>query len=209
MSPRAHGAPDENAGGIREQILKAAMAILHADGIRGLSQVQVARRAEVRQSHLTYYFPRRCDLVEAVAVRFVDGVVRGIGEVAARAAPHDAGETLRRIAGAITDRGHMRMLTGVIVEADNDPDVRRVVLRETGRVQSALADLLGGEDAMERAALTLASLWGLGLYDFVFQLPAQRTVVMRSLLACLGETTSRTHHSRGRRDADARRPRNR
>jgi AcrR family transcriptional regulator len=192
MSPRAHSAPVEEAGGIRERILKAAMAALREEGIQGLSQVQVARRAKVRQSHLTYYFPKRCDLLEAVAVRFVDGVVRGIGDVAAKSAPDDPGAMLRRVADAITDRGHMRMFTGVIVEADSDPYVRTVVLRETRRVQSALAELLGGEDAMDRAALILASLWGLGLYELVFQLPAHRSVVMRSLLACLGEVTSRS-----------------
>ena len=167
------------------------MASLHEDGLRGMSQVQVARRAKVRQSHLTYYFPRRCDLVEAVAVRFVDGVVGRIDELGVRAAPADAGAVLRRVADAITDRGHMRMLSGVVIEADSDPEVRKVVIRETRRVQSALARLLGGEDAMERAALTLASLWGLGLYDFVFQVPAQRTAIMRSLLECLGAPRSR------------------
>jgi AcrR family transcriptional regulator len=209
MSPTAHRTP-EQAGGIREQILNAAMAILHQEGIQGLSQVQVARRAKVRQSHLTYYFPKRCDLLEAVAVQFVDGVVHGIGEVAARAAPGDPGAMLRRVADAVTDRGHMRMFTGVIVEADSDPEVRTVVLRETRRVQSALAELLGGEGAMDRAALLLASLWGLGLYDFVFQLPTQRSVIMRSLLSCLGEVTSRPQKEReGRRKDDARSPRGR
>jgi AcrR family transcriptional regulator len=210
MGPRAHTAPDEETRGIREQILGAAMAILHEDGIRGLSQVQVARRAEVRQSHLTYYFPRRCDLLEAVAVRFVDGVVRNIGEVAARAAPGDTSATLRRVADAITDRGHMRMFIGVIIEADGDPEVRKVVLRETRRVQSALAELLGGENALDRASLTLTSLWGVGLYDFVFQLPAHRTTLMRSVLSWLGEPTRRPQKSRSdRRQGDARRLRDR
>ena len=199
MSPRAHTAPDVGAGGIRQRILNTALAILHEEGIQGLSQVRVARRAKVRQSHLTYYFPRRCDLLEAVAVQFVDGVVHSLGEVAARSAPGDRDATLRRVADAITDRGHMRMLTGVIVEADSDPEVRAVVLRETRRVQSALAELLGGEGAMDRAALLLTSLWGLGLYDFVFQIPAQRSAIMRSLLSWLGEETSRSQRERGNR----------
>jgi AcrR family transcriptional regulator len=210
MSPRAHTASEQEAGGVRERILKAAMAILREEGIQGLSQVQVARNAKVRQSHLTYYFPKRCDLLEAVAVRFVDGVVRGIGEIAARSAPGDAVAMLRRIADAITDRGHMRMFTGVIAEADSDPEVRTVVLRETRRVQSAVAEVLGGEGAMERAALVLASLWGLGLYDFVFQLPTHRSAIMRSLLTWLGEVTSRPQEEReGRGQDDARHRRRR
>ncbi len=70
--------PPTAAGGVRDRILAAALALLRETGIQGLSQVQVARRARVRQSHLTYYFPRRHDLLAAVAVRFVDGMVAGL-----------------------------------------------------------------------------------------------------------------------------------
>src|SRR5678815_5766477 len=53
MKTRARTAVAD-AGGIRERILGAAMSILHEGGIQALSQIQVARRADVRQSHLTY-----------------------------------------------------------------------------------------------------------------------------------------------------------
>jgi hypothetical protein len=167
---------------------------LRDTGIQGLSQVQVARRAKVRCDCLTYYFPKRCDLLEAVAVRFVDGVVRGLEELAARY-PADPRATLERVAQALTDRGHMRMFTGVIAEADSDPAVRSVLVRETARIQSMLAELLGGggggDDAKERAALALASLWGLGLYDFVVR-GKQAAAIKPAILACLEPT----HRSR-------------
>ena len=189
MSSEAHTAPDV-AGGVRERILTTAMAILREAGIQTLSQVQVARRAKVRQSHLTYYFPKRHDLVEAVAVRFVDGAVRGLQEAAARSAAGGPGAMLQRVAAAIADQGHMRMLTGVIVEADGDPELRSIVVRETLRLQSALAELLGGEDAMERAGLVLASLWGLGLYHFVVR-RKRGSAITPSVLACLAAATYR------------------
>ena len=202
MNPEAHTAPDV-AGGIRERILRAAMAILREAGIQGLSQVQVARRAKVRQSHLTYYFPNRHDLVEAVAVRFIDGVVRGLQELTAGSAVGGPSAMLQRVADAIADQGHMRMFTGVIVEADGDPKLRSIVVRETLRLQSVLAELLGGEDAMGRAALLLASLWGLGLYDFVVR-PKRGSALTLSFLASLAGTAYTTrgrpgHTTRGRK----------
>lgn len=185
MSSKTRTTPDAAAGGVRERILQAAMAILREAGIQGLSQVQVARRANVRQSHLTYYFPTRHDLIEAVAVRFVDGGIHSLGGAAAGSAAGDAGALLQHIAAAITDRGHMRMFAGVIVEADRDPELRAVVARLTLRLQSALAERLGGgDDAMERAGLVLASLWGLGLYGLVVQ-PKRRSALASSLLDCL------------------------
>ncbi|HEU4565722.1 MAG TPA: TetR/AcrR family transcriptional regulator [Gemmatimonadaceae bacterium] len=197
MSPAARGARGgAEVGGIRERILHAAMAILREEGIQGLSQVRVARRAQVRQSHLTYYFPKRHDLVEAVAVRFADGVAHGIGETAAGPAAGAPAAVLERIAAAIADHGHMRMFAGVIVEADGDPELRAVVARATLRVQSMVAELLGGEDAMERAARFLAAAWGAGLYDFILRKTRGSTSPRSLLAATLDAGAPRARRSR-------------
>lgn len=165
VNPRS-ATTTEPREGVRERILEAALAILRESGIQGLSQVQVARRAKVRQSHVTYYFPRRHDLTEAVTVRFIDNMVSALQEAAARSRSRKRDALIRRAEEAITDPGHMRMFTGVIVEADTDPELHSVMVRETKRLQAALAQLLGDENR-EPAADLLASLWGRGLYAFV------------------------------------------
>ena len=165
MKASAH-APKTDESGIRERILAAVMTVLQEDGIQGLSQVQVARRAKVRQSHLTYYFPKRHDLIEAVAVRFLERVTHGLDEAGTAGS---ASSLLQRVASFIVDPRHMRMFTAVIVEADSDPKVRAILVRFTLRLQSTLAGALGGDDAAERAAMILANLWGLGLHDFVLR----------------------------------------
>jgi AcrR family transcriptional regulator len=187
MTRKPRTAPDET-GGIRERVLNAAVGILREGGIQALSQVQVARRARVRQSHLTYYFPRRHDLVEAVAVRFIDGIVGGLQQAAASSAAESPGAMLQRVADAIADQAHMRMFVGVIVETDDDPGLRPIVVRQTRRLQSMLAELVGGKDSPNRAALVLASLWGLGLYNFVVR-PKRASAIPPSLLACLAGAT--------------------
>jgi AcrR family transcriptional regulator len=165
MKGSAH-APKTDEGGVRERILAAAMTALQEDGIQGLSQVQVARRAKVRQSHLTYYFAKRHDLIEAVAVRFLEEVTHGLDDAGIAG---DASSLLHRLAAFIVEPRHMRMFTAVIVEADQDPKVRAILVRVTLRLQAALAATLRGDDAAERATIILANLWGLGLYDFVLR----------------------------------------
>jgi AcrR family transcriptional regulator len=157
---------------VRERILHGALAILGETGIQELSQVQVARRAHIRQSHLTYYFPRRHDLLEAVATRFIDGVSRDLERLSQAAGPGDPGALLLTLARAIAEPAHMRMLTGLIIEADGDPALRDTLVRETHRLEQTLATLLGGANAPERARRVLATLWGLGLYDFLVREPA-------------------------------------
>ena len=170
------------AAPVRERILDAALAVLRQDGIQRLTQVEVAKRAGVRQSHLTYYFPSRTDLLDAIAARFVDGLTAGIGHAGGQA--RDPGTALAHLAKAIADPGHMRMFIGIIVEADQDPATRDLLLRGTARMEAALAEILGGADQRARARAMLASLWGLGLYTFVVR-PAARHDPARAVLAWL------------------------
>lgn len=186
---RVAGREDGNTD-VRERILDAAIAILREHGVRSLSQVQVARKAGVRQSHLTYYFPRRTDLLEAIAERVVHVMACDLRLAPGGTRPADPGATLERLAAAIAEEGHMRMFLGVIVEADADPDVRSILVRHTRRLEASLARALGGATADDRsdaaapgeeagdryagsgAGRILACLWGFGLYEFLVGAPA-------------------------------------
>src|ERR1700722_14401670 len=65
----------------REVILKAAIATLREYGFSGFTQARVAKRADVRQSHLTYYFPTRLALLEGVARLAVDGQLAALQSI--------------------------------------------------------------------------------------------------------------------------------
>lgn len=200
MKSTAHETRDDQRG-IRERILAAAMTALREDGIRGLSQVQIARRAKVRQSHLTYYFAKRHDLIEAVAGRFLEGITHAFDQaVTASAVTGGRSPLLEHLTAVIVDRGHMRMFAAMILEADDDPKVRAILVRTTIRLQSILADALGGDDADDRASIALASLWGLGLYDFLMR-PKRPPAHITSYISSLtGAPARRTGRERSIRD---------
>jgi AcrR family transcriptional regulator len=170
--------------GVPERILDAALYILGESGIRNLTQVQVANRARVRQSHLTYYFPTRDDLLDAVTERAVDGIVSGFRRVTMGATEGGQKRLLERLARSVVDLAHMRMFVAMIVEADADPALRRVMRRATDRIEAALAETLGGGNARERARLVLAAIWGLGLYQFLMR-PASNASPTRAYLSWL------------------------
>ncbi|MHC5540598.1 TetR family transcriptional regulator, partial [Singulisphaera rosea] len=50
----------------RQEIIEAGLATLRERGYSGFTQPRVATRAGLRQSHLTYYYPTRADLLAAV-----------------------------------------------------------------------------------------------------------------------------------------------
>ena len=161
----------DTAGGVAERILDAALALLRESGVQRLTQTEVATRAGVRQSHLTYYFPTREDLLAAVTTRAVEGIAAGVRRVVGEPADAAPGTVPARLASAVADLEHMRMFVGLIVEADGDPTLRAMLVAGTQRLERELADALGGTGASERARLVLAAVWGLGLYRFVVRPP--------------------------------------
>src|SRR5262245_1334127 len=114
---------------VRERILTAALETLTESGIQGLTQVQVARRAGVRQSHLTYYFPTRDNLLEAVTELAVEAIASGLRQLVAASGNRAYQTTLERLTEAVADLAHMRMFVAMIVEADADVTVRKVMIR--------------------------------------------------------------------------------
>lgn len=155
---------------IRDRILDAALIVLRREGIRHFTQTRVAEEAEVRQSHLTYYFPTRAELLEATAQRVLDGVTAHIAEMARTVPGWGTGPLLTALTRRMVGAEHMRMFVAMIVEADRDPAVRALMLRGADRVHAALTEALGGGAPNARKARAIqTAIWGLGLYSFALR----------------------------------------
>jgi AcrR family transcriptional regulator len=165
------GPGERRRGGVRERILDAAMLILRESGLKRLTQVAVAERAGVRQSHLTYYFPTRDDLLEAVVGSAVGAMACAIG-AAVESGGAESGTWLERLVDSVAELEHMRMFVGMIVEADVDVSIRALMVEATVRMEAVVAKGLGGAGAEERARRVLAAAWGIGLYRFVMRADA-------------------------------------
>jgi len=151
---------------VRDRIIEAALHVLHTEGVQKFTTTRVAQRAKVRQSHLTYYFPTRAELLEATAARLLDRVTAQIAAVGQTVADWDAGPLLTMLADQMAGHDHMRMFLAMLIEADRDPAVRALMIRGSARVRDAVAAVIGGPDADARARVIQVALWGLGLYTF-------------------------------------------
>ena len=108
---------------VRTRILASAAEILHAEGFSALTQNAVALRAGVRQSHLTYYFPTRLDLLRNVAhygctqmlYPITDGSERGLVTLS---------QFREFLEPKEMDRGWVRLFTGLMIAAEEDPSIR-------------------------------------------------------------------------------------
>lgn len=155
---------------VRRNILDAALALVEQQGLRSLTQPRVARKAGVRQSHLTYYFPRKLDLTLALLQDFLDRASETVSQLA-----QDGREPLDvAIHELVTDRARMRFFLGLIDQALDEPQIMEI-LRAHMRELPVMAARAFGRDPADPAIEALVDqLRGLGLRALVFPGAAKR-----------------------------------
>jgi AcrR family transcriptional regulator len=103
---------------VRERIVAAAVELLHEHGIHALTQQRVSELAGVRQSHLTYYFPTRSDLLKQAVIAGMASLLEVIE------GPPDENATLAEFHEALVaqaaDRRMARLMAGLVVASEED-----------------------------------------------------------------------------------------
>ena len=105
---------------IRERLLMAAVALIREGGLPKLTQPRVAKAAGVSQSHLTYYFPTRADLVHAVLERAAERQRAGV-EATVAAADQGVEALVGALAETLSRSENTRVLVSFVLAADTDP----------------------------------------------------------------------------------------
>lgn len=122
---------------VKQRILDAALDIVKEHGVKALTQTRVAAAAGLRQSHLTYYFPHKADLLAAALqashARASD----------AKAKRSEAVDAMAAIESLIVDRNKMRFFLGVVLEASERPDLRKTLHAHAGGIGEQIGPLFG------------------------------------------------------------------
>ena len=109
---------------VRDRIIAAAVEVLHEHGINALTQARVSELARVRQSHLTYYFPTRNDLLQQAVVAGTAALLRVL-----EGPPDGRAQSLREfrdeLAAQAADRRVPRMMAGLVVASEEEPSLKR------------------------------------------------------------------------------------
>ena len=147
---------------VRERVLTAALELLAEHGVRRLTQPQVAEKAGVRQSHVTYYFPHRSDLIGAVARRYIEAAAVEMMQLFQL--PDDLGKLLLAFAyKQVSDRRRIRTLVGLLVASEEDEALRDQMVEAVGTLRNVIAQAMGVPPGDPAATIMQATLWGLGI----------------------------------------------
>lgn len=137
---------ERTVDGTRERVLEAALVVLRDVGYGRFSVQKVAREAGVYQGNITYYWPRRRELVLALAMRIVDDYRTAlVASFHAFDVSVDgwAGSVVRAIVDDAISEDRVRLLPELWSMANSDPEIADVVRRVYEDVPVALLDALG------------------------------------------------------------------
>jgi AcrR family transcriptional regulator len=155
---------------MRARLLTAAVRVLGKHGLRKLTQPQVAKAAGVRQSHLTYYFPHRSDLIAAVARHYLLSVGEEVGRLVASSSSETLPQALTEFTtDLVKNRKRTRILLGLLVASEEDRSLRKQLVESVLAVRGVVEQLLGVPQGHPHAALLEAVLLGVGLQHLVLE----------------------------------------
>jgi len=147
----------------RGAIVAAALDVIAEGGLGSFTQPRVARRAGLRQSHLTYYFPTRDDLLFAVADEAVERRVAVLEAAAATDEPH---EQLTALARVLCSPEQTRVLIALTESADRHEAVRasfETLARRITPLSASLLEAFDVEISQDALALLQAASTGIAV----------------------------------------------
>lgn len=122
---------------IRLKLLDAALEVLLCKGIQAFTQARVAERAGVRQSHLTYYFPTRSDLLKAVVESGSQVVLETMGASSALLPP-TLDDFRQAMAEHVSGTRMPRLMMALTVASDEDPTLKLWMAEFESRIQESM-----------------------------------------------------------------------
>jgi AcrR family transcriptional regulator len=141
--PPSTCASTDRGADTRSRLLEAAIRVLLAEGMHALSQTRVAHEAGLRQSHLTYYFPTRVDLLKAV-VEFADASIIGMVEGRPEALPQSLAALRDCLIAPVIDRKMPRLMLAMQVAADEEPGLNEWMRGFDARMQQRMVAVMAG-----------------------------------------------------------------
>lgn len=139
----------------RQLILDTALDIIENEGMRALTQPRIAKVAGLRQSHLTYYFPRKADLYIAL--------LEASHERAEHRNRNAAPSLAAMLVSLFFTPERMRFFLSIVLEVGDDADLKRVVNEHASGLCREVASRLGLAADDPRVGAFIDELRGIGI----------------------------------------------
>lgn len=158
----------------RSEILAAARRMVREEGAAALTQPRLARYTGLRQSHITYYYPRKADLYAAL--------LTDSHEQAGALAEQVDGDCCEALLRIVFDAESMRFYLSMLLASADSPELRAAIRVHTHAVEAELAIWLGrppGDRTVSAFADELRGLGARALVEPEMAIPDVRAMAAR------------------------------
>ena len=151
----------------REEILGVALEIVQKQGLKALTQTQVAVTAGLRQSHVTYYFPKKTDLLLAVldASHEASKKKNHSSLKTKSLAPID--EAIELIESLMLNPKKMGFFIGLIAESSDEKELKKLLALHAKGFVDHICKLFGREDGDPTVQDFVDQVRGIGLRNLL------------------------------------------
>jgi AcrR family transcriptional regulator len=150
----------------RSQLIEAGLAILREEGLAGFTQAKIAARVNLKQGHLTYYFPTRTDILVAVARSAIETQLAGLEKMVGEASSIE--KAVAAITAATVRHENTRVLVAMNQASDQEPEVQALFNEMTDAFVARLGGMLkrfGIKESQDRIDMLHALFVGLSVID--------------------------------------------
>lgn len=128
---------------VSERLLAAAMIVIQTEGLQRMSQARVAQLAGLRQSHLTYYFPTRKDLLKALVETIHQQLQQSMQMVGMSLTPTQAAQHAARefFVEKVREPTLARLMLALMNLAEEDPSLQQWIVDFDNALIAQLRDL--------------------------------------------------------------------
>lgn len=125
---------------VKQRLLDAGVHLLNERGVGALTQPKVAAQAGVKQSHLTYYFPTRNQLLLGIAEHAISTMLAQM-QARMQALPKDSTLT-DQVKQVVLHGLPPKVIIGLIAATEEDPDIRLALDRLVLHIRQVIPRLL-------------------------------------------------------------------
>lgn len=147
----------------RSEITEAAFSLVQEEGLAGLTQPRVAKRLGLRQSHVTYYFPTRDDLLAAVTELAVH---RRVAALDGLRTARTLAKKIQALVEVLIDPEQTRVLLALTQISDSTPALRphfRALAGGIAPSATALLQAAGADPTPDAIALLQTASTGMAV----------------------------------------------
>ena len=128
---------------VTDRILKSAITVIQTEGLKKMSQAHVASVAGLRQSHLTYYFPTRKDLLKALVQTIHDELKQSIYmmSMTLTSSPSSMHNAREFFVDSVLEPTLAKLMLALMNLAEEDPSLQQWIVGFDNELIAQLRDL--------------------------------------------------------------------